>query len=252
MGDGKTERGSASLSVVYSIDLHTEKFYNDMKKEYLKNINSAFDILQMMWKHPIEKLERTNYYQKCTPNMNIDNYEVWKERRNLYEYYVNLDTLSKTAQRSDNVCEAYYKKIEGTKSLYKYFENKCSSDKYDCPYFYKNYMHYNLQNVLTNLPCHQLIKSKSADTLEDLSLTHFSGQELGHGSSSYDTDPTSERSDIGTKVGHLVLGVAPVLLTATALYTYTTIGSWIRNISGNNANSISKDAGEIEGFLANT
>ncbi|SBT57028.1 hypothetical protein POVWA2_076900 [Plasmodium ovale wallikeri] len=34
MGDGKPERGSPSLSVVYSIDLSTEKFYNDMKKEY--------------------------------------------------------------------------------------------------------------------------------------------------------------------------------------------------------------------------
>ncbi|SBT72751.1 Plasmodium vivax Vir protein, putative [Plasmodium ovale] len=188
--------------------------------------------------------------------MNIDNYEDWRERRNLYEYYVNFDILSKTSQRYDNVCKAYYKKIEGTKSLYKYFENKCSSDKYDCPYFYKNYMHYNLQNVLTNLPCHQIIKTKSADTLEDLSLTHFSGQELGHGSSSYDTDPTSERSDIGTKVGHSIIGVSPVLLTSTALYRISTylinICSWIRNISGNNANSISKDAGEIEGFLANT
>ncbi|SBT54312.1 PIR Superfamily Protein [Plasmodium ovale wallikeri] len=114
-------------------------------------------------------------------------------------------------------------KIEGTKSLYKYFENKCSSDKYDCPYFYKNYMHYNLENVLTNLPCHQRIKSKCAKNLEYLTLTHFSGQELGHGSSSYDTDPTYERSDTGTKVGHLVLGVAPVLLTATALYTVSTL-----------------------------
>ncbi|SBT74327.1 hypothetical protein POWCR01_000206000 [Plasmodium ovale] len=34
MGDGKPERGSPSLSVVYSIDLPTENFYNDMKKEY--------------------------------------------------------------------------------------------------------------------------------------------------------------------------------------------------------------------------
>ncbi|SBT55063.1 unspecified product [Plasmodium ovale wallikeri] len=93
------------------------------------------------------------------------------------------------------------------------------------------------------------LNSKCADTLEDLTLTHFSGQELGHGSSSYDTDPTSERSDIGTKVGHSIIGVSPVLLTATALYT---VSSWIRNFSGNNANSISNDAGEIEGFLANT
>ncbi|SBT52576.1 PIR Superfamily Protein [Plasmodium ovale wallikeri] len=153
-----------------------------------EKINSAFDILQMIWKHPIEKLERTNYYQKCTPNMNIYNYEDWKERRNLYEYYSNFDTLSKTAQRYDNACEAYYKKIEGTKSLYKYFENK--------------------------------------------------GQELGHGSSPYDTDPTSERSDIGAKVGHSVLGVAPVLLTATALY----------RVGGINTNGI----GDVDEFSSYT
>ncbi|SBT57159.1 PIR Superfamily Protein [Plasmodium ovale wallikeri] len=181
--------------------------------------------------------------------MNIDNYEDWKERRNLYEYYANYDTLSKTAKRFDNVCEAYYKKIEGTKSLYKYFEKKGTSDKYDCPYFYKNYMHYNPENVLTNLPCHHRIKSKSADILGDLTLTHFSGQELGHRSSSYYTDPTSERSDIETKVGHSVLGVAPVLLTATALYRYTPIGSWIRNLGGNNPNNMGNIDGEMEGFL---
>ncbi|SBT56049.1 PIR Superfamily Protein [Plasmodium ovale wallikeri] len=34
MGNGKPEKG-LHLSVVHSIDLHTEKFYNDMKKEYL-------------------------------------------------------------------------------------------------------------------------------------------------------------------------------------------------------------------------
>ncbi|SBT57915.1 PIR Superfamily Protein [Plasmodium ovale wallikeri] len=34
MGDGKTERGPPSLSAAYPIDLPTEKFYNDMKKEY--------------------------------------------------------------------------------------------------------------------------------------------------------------------------------------------------------------------------
>ncbi|SBT58691.1 PIR Superfamily Protein [Plasmodium ovale wallikeri] len=175
-----------------------------------ENINSAFDILHMMWKHPIEKLERTNYYQKCTPNMNIDNYEDSKKRRNLHEYYVNFDTLSKTAQRFDNVCEAYYKKIEVTKSLYKYFESKCSSDKYDCPYFYKNYMYYNPVNVLTNLPYHQPIKSKK------------------NGSSSYDTDPTSERSDIGTK--------------------YTPMGSWIRKVGGTNTNSI----GDMDEFSSYT
>ncbi|SBT57144.1 PIR Superfamily Protein [Plasmodium ovale wallikeri] len=227
MGDGKTERGSAP------IDLPTENFYNDMKKEYpslakytspcytnivdnninniknickrilrylenntvWKNINSVFDVLQTVRKHPIEKVERINYYQKCKPNMNIDNYEDWKERRNLYEYYVNFDTLSKTAHRFDNVCEAYYKKIEGTKSLYKYFENKCSSDKYDL-------------------------------------------QELWHWSSSYNTDPTSERSDIGTKVGHSVLGVA----------SYTPMGSWIRKVGGTNTNSI----GDMDEFSSYT
>ncbi|SBT56772.1 PIR Superfamily Protein [Plasmodium ovale wallikeri] len=121
MGDGKTERGPPSLSAAYPIDLPTEKFYNDMKKEY-------------------PSLDK--YTSLCDTNI-----------------------------RFDNVCEAYYKKIEGTKSLYKYFENKCSSDKYDCPYFYKNYMHYNPENVLTNLPCHQPIKSQKEDTLEYLTLT---------------------------------------------------------------------------------
>ncbi|SBT54967.1 PIR Superfamily Protein [Plasmodium ovale wallikeri] len=73
-------------------------------------------------------------------------------------------------------------------------------------------------------------------------------QELGHGSSPYDTDPTSERSDIGAKVGHSVLGVAPVLLTATALYRYTSIASWIIKVGGTNTNGI----GDMDVFSSYT
>ncbi|SBT57513.1 PIR Superfamily Protein [Plasmodium ovale wallikeri] len=78
-------------------------------------------------------------------------------------------------------------------------------------------------------------------------------QGLGTPASSHVTEPKSETSNIGTKVGHSVLGVAPVLLSATALYRYTPVGSWVRKLSGYSHNSVSNmDEGVVEGILGNT
>ncbi|SBT58459.1 PIR Superfamily Protein [Plasmodium ovale wallikeri] len=50
-----------------------------------------------------------------------------------------------------------------------------------------------------------------------------------------------------------ILGVAPVLLTASALYRYTPVGSWIRKLGGYNTNNLSNmDRSEMDGFLSNT
>ncbi|SBT57905.1 PIR Superfamily Protein [Plasmodium ovale wallikeri] len=78
-------------------------------------------------------------------------------------------------------------------------------------------------------------------------------QGLGTPASSHVTEPKSETSNIGTKVGHSVLGVTPVLLSATALYRYTPVGSWIHKLGGYNLNSLSKiDGDEMDVFIDNT
>ncbi|SBS93723.1 PIR Superfamily Protein [Plasmodium ovale curtisi] len=75
---------------------------------------------------------------------------------------------------------------------------------------------------------------------------------IGHGTRS-EKEVTSETSQIGTKVGQSVLGITPVLITTSALYRYTPIGSWIRKLGENPTNSISViDEGEIEGFFTSS
>ncbi|SBS92146.1 PIR protein [Plasmodium ovale] len=321
MVDGKPGEETGGLSGMYLVDLPSEKFYNDMKKDYpdlskysqqcdsksvynnkneaklicekilryldtyavwidknsgydvcillnywiydtlahifgventSNNINTTYSSLQYMWTYPTPELAKTNYYKKCVPNFNIFKYIDWDKRRELYEYFVDYTTLYETATNYPITCRHYYIKIEEKKPLYKYFEEKCSSEEYDCPEFYKNYSHYNPDSVLPNLPCH-----KDFVAATEARVTHHpSGQQIepgahgiGPGSQgseddSHGTELTPETSELGTKVGHSILGIAPVMLTATALYRYTPIGAWIRKIGGTKPNSIS----EIEGY----
>ncbi|SBS99337.1 PIR protein [Plasmodium ovale] len=322
MGDGKPERGSPSFSVVYSIDLPTEKFYNDMKKEYpslpkytslcdtnivhnnindIKNIckrilrylenntvwsdkdsgydvcillnywiydeltnifgaqstsekiSSAFNVLQTMWKYPIEKLERIKYYQKCKPNFDIFNYNDWKERRKLYEYYVDYSTLFSTANNYDPVCKEYYKKIQDKTSLYEHFEKICPPKKGNCPDFYDKCINYNPKLVLSDLPCHLQMEQEKSAALAALQSAETEKSLQQREYVSHVTESTPDTPEIGTKVGHSVLGVAPVLLTATALYRYTPIGDWIRKLGVTNPSNISNMNGrEMDGFFGDS
>ncbi|SBT73789.1 hypothetical protein POWCR01_000153000 [Plasmodium ovale] len=56
---------------------------------------------------------------------------------------------------------------------------------------------------------------------------------------SHVTESTPYITEIGTKVDHSIIGVAPVLLTVTTLYAYTPISSWILKLGGKNPNGIS-------------
>ncbi|SBT73984.1 PIR protein [Plasmodium ovale] len=218
------------------------------------NITSAFYILDQMWKHPNEHLKRTNYYNKCQPNFDIFKNDDWKKRKELYEYYVDYSTLHGTAKSYIPQCETYYNKIEEKKSIYEYFDQLCISKPDKCPDFYQNCKNYNPKLVLHELSCHGDILAKrsaaAAAAPERSDATHHpSGQYQEFGNSAL----ISENSEIGTKVGHSVLGVAPFLLTATALYRYTPIGTWIRKLGGTNPNSMNNiNEAEMNGFFSDS
>ncbi|SBT53769.1 PIR Superfamily Protein [Plasmodium ovale wallikeri] len=127
-------------------------------------------------------------------------------------------------------------------------------------------MPYKPDNVLSKLPCHEKIAQEQADakvaeiphamqhesrSTQDTEVGPLGPGEPGLASGS-ETEVTSDTSSIGTKVGQSVLGITPVLLTASALYRYTPIGSWIRNLGKNSTNNISDMDGEMEGFLGDT
>ncbi|SBT02594.1 PIR protein [Plasmodium ovale] len=234
----------------------------DMLDKYFHQNTEQMDIsfsgLQYIWGHLTDDSRKTSYYNKCRPLFKeILKYNDWKKRKELYDYYIDYDTLSGTAKSFDEQCDEYYKIIEAKKSLYKHFENACLSHEYNCPDIYDKCIDYNPEKVLPTLKCHHRITAERGAASELAAKTsamkHAPEQGLGYTTDFHGTESMPESSQIGTKVGQSVLGVAPVLLTASALYRYTPIGSWIRKLGGINQKSLSNmDDEEMNGFLSNT
>ncbi|KMZ88732.1 hypothetical protein PVBG_05678 [Plasmodium vivax Brazil I] len=210
----------------------------------IDEISIYFGSLQGIWDHFKDSRYRELYYHKFKPNEKILKEEDWEKRKELNEYYVNYDTLYKTARGYSEKCEEYYLKIKEMISVYKYFEEKCSSDEYKCPGVFHKCTEKNLESELKKLPCHQKMKGRTVSTSDDGSSRQLPGSAEGP------TDPAdgpaleavtqlgSGDSGIREKVTNSVLGAAPVLLTATALYRYTPLGPWIRRFRGGRTNSM--------------
>ncbi|SBT56898.1 PIR Superfamily Protein [Plasmodium ovale wallikeri] len=262
-----------------SVELNTEKFYGELNteltdssryslhcnniyvnnnKEEVKKICEKF--LRHLEKSVVWKVEKPKYdfcmllnywiYDKLTGIYGDKNTseDVNIAFANLQKYFVDYDLLSMMGKNFDDKCE-YYKKIEAKKSLYKHFENECLSDASNCFKLYEKYIDYNPDKVLPTLQCHnksvEEIPTETAHgAQQDLRQEQEPGDRAsGSGVSRLTSGPGTEfpqeNTDIGRKFGHSVLGVAPVLLTASALYRYTPVGSWIRKLGGYNSNGVS-------------
>ncbi|SBT56384.1 PIR Superfamily Protein [Plasmodium ovale wallikeri] len=127
-------------------------------------------------------------------------------------------------------------------------------EKYQQGYNYKSVHKTKEQEVVLGiLKCPEKNTVPKAFFQEGDGMHRPQEQGLRTAAGSHDTEPKPETSNIGTKVGHSVLGVAPVLLSATALYRYTPVGSWVCKLSGYSPNSVSNmDEGVVEGILGNT
>ncbi|SBT74584.1 Plasmodium vivax Vir protein, putative, partial [Plasmodium ovale] len=165
-----------------------------------------------------------------------------EKKKKLYEYYIDYTTIKQQSDIFTEKCKDFYKYIEDKDSLYKHFQNLCISDQRSCPEFYDDSLQYNPASVLRTINCHDQIIAERATAEADAKppdVENIPGQEQVSVPHPPDRVSTPEMSDIGTKVSHSVLGVAPVFLTATALYRYTPMGNWIRKLGGINPNNIS-------------
>ncbi|SBT00783.1 PIR Superfamily Protein [Plasmodium ovale curtisi] len=229
------------------------------------DINNAFSSFQYWWSYSINPLNIKQYSEKCKPNFELVRHSDWQKRKELYDYCVNYNLIKQTVEYFNSDCQKYYKYIEEKSYIYDHFEELCNSGGSNCPHFYYKCKDYNPNIVLSKLPCHAEMEEKKAAE-QAVDMPQESRQELGSGSHEFrpgfpgiadgphDTESTSETSGIGTKVGHSVLGIAPVLLSATALYRYTPVGSWIRKLGGYNPNNSMSDmnTGEIDEFSSYT
>ncbi|SBT58700.1 PIR Superfamily Protein [Plasmodium ovale wallikeri] len=206
------------------------------------HINVAFGNLQLVSSKLVVDSNKKAFYDRCKPNYDMFKYHDWGKRKKLYEYYVDYTTIKQQSEIFTEQCKDFYEYIEEKDSLYKHFQNLCISDHSSCPQFYNNCLPYNPTSVLPTIKCHEQIIAERATAEADAKppdVQHFPGQERFSVPHRPDTVSTHEMSDIGTKVSHSVLGVAPVFLTATALYRYTPMGNWIRKLGGINPNNIS-------------
>ncbi|SBT55648.1 PIR Superfamily Protein [Plasmodium ovale wallikeri] len=196
--------------------------------------NLAFSSIQYIWDYPNAKLKNTPYYNKCKPNFDIFKPDDWERRRELYEYYVDYETIFSTAKSFDNVCKEMYKKIQEKKELYEHFDDICHSKQKECPIHYDKYEMYSPTLVLPTLICPDNMNPPRV--LEAASPTLF-------------THDASEQEE--ETVGKSVLGIAPIALTASALYKFTPLGPWLRKLAGSNHNITGNIDGDNE-FLDHT
>ncbi|SBT00956.1 PIR Superfamily Protein, partial [Plasmodium ovale curtisi] len=202
----------------------------------------AFSNFQRLWNSATDYQRSIPSDKKCKDKFDILNKEDWKKRKELYDYYIDYDTNKLTLNFYGGKCEEYYKYIEGKKELYEYFEGLCNRKSTECPDFYEKCKEYNPNLILHKFPCHvQIQAAKNVLRPEDTSDQDFVddprpyGSDLpGYSAHSSEVEMTQEKSDIGTKVGKSVLGIAPIALTASALYRFTPLGPWIRKLAGSN------------------
>ncbi|SBT56003.1 PIR Superfamily Protein [Plasmodium ovale wallikeri] len=204
-----------------------------------KEISFGFAALQYAWEYHNYNPKNQLYHQKYKPDLNMVNHDDWKKRKELYDYCINYDLIVPLCRSYDQTCMEYYEYIEKKGPLYEEYEKICIPGESKCPHFYEKCRDYNPKSFLSELPCHSKIVANKSAAAKAGTQHHPSGPEQGFGPQTFSMVSTSETSEIGTKVGHSVLGVAPVLLTATALYRYTPVGSWIRKLGGYNSNGVS-------------
>ncbi|SBT00925.1 PIR Superfamily Protein [Plasmodium ovale curtisi] len=225
-----------------------DKYFNH-DSDYM---NKAFGTLQLKWSYLIKDSTKQSFYNKCEPLFDMFKHHDWKQRKQLYDYYIDFNTLNGTAKSYSPKCEEYYKIIESKKSLYEHFDNECLSNVSNCPEIYEKCRDYNPDKVLSDLPCHEKIEAQKAAAAEASARALAMQQSQEHGKQArshlYGTGSTQQNTEIGKTVGNSVLGVAPILLTATALYRYTPVGTWFRKLGGYNQSGIS----DMDGFSSYT
>ncbi|VUZ93910.1 PIR protein [Plasmodium vivax] len=209
-------------------------------------INRKFGEIVEIWNSfLIEKLKKPDD-KTCVPDSRIVAYDDWKQRKELYEYYVDYYPIKQSLVPYPQRCKEFYQYVESKKPLYKYFNELCTS-KYTnmCPDFYAQCKEYDPDEVLSTFNCHQVMLDEKAAAAAKDSL---------NGGTFADTEPNSEgpssdMATVGTQnlrgesqnvrmYGNVLLGVVATSMTSGALYRFTPLGGMIGNGLGWNNNNM--------------
>ncbi|KMZ82174.1 hypothetical protein PVIIG_03428 [Plasmodium vivax India VII] len=137
------------------------RLFNVLNPKGINVVNIAYGELQQIWNDFIDNKLRKPENETCKPIHNLALYNDWKERKELYEHYVDYDDFSKTLVGWPERCKEFYKYVESKKTLYEHFNKDCPSEnEYKCPNFYSEYEKYHPDTVLSQLICHEEMKNK--------------------------------------------------------------------------------------------
>ncbi|KMZ89824.1 hypothetical protein PVMG_05989 [Plasmodium vivax Mauritania I] len=185
--------------------------------------------LTYKWNDIVEKSQDKYRNNRCTPDGSIVTQNDWRERKKLYDYYVNYSTIEKTIPYYVKTCPKYWTYVESHTSVFEYFKARCSEEKYPCPEFYDKCKKYDPKQVLSKFKCHEEMEKKKAEqTLANarsaLPANIPAGQEASSGMSTSSevsaggSPLTRDGTHPATKTGDILLGVVATSLTSGALY----------------------------------
>ncbi|CAI7718332.1 PIR protein [Plasmodium vivax] len=216
-----------------------------------KYIPLVYGQLQLIWSFFIQDKPEN---KTCVPISELVLHDDWRNRKELYEYCVDYYTFSKTLVGYPERCKEFYKYVESKKTLYKYFNERCTTNNTNrCPDFYDQCKQYDPEKVLRDLHCNDGIRQES-DTASFRVPRIRSGDSVN--------EPDSEEGNVGMmpvgpsnlngnpktveNVGNILLGVVATTMTSGALYRFTPLGGMIRNGLGwNNNNMRNFNGGDI-------
>ncbi|KNA00914.1 hypothetical protein PVNG_05344 [Plasmodium vivax North Korean] len=182
-------------------------------------IDNFYKEIEKIWKERINDRSSADYYGKCKPDILLFDYDDWKLRKELYDYYVDILPISISPESYKQDCEQYYKYIKYKKKIYDQYEIFCKNplDK-NCPSFFEKCKKYNPNDILPMLPCYSEMVAKELEQQQASQAARgIRGYEDPSGQLS-NTETTNPSTSIGANAGNVFLGVVVTSMTSGALY----------------------------------
>ncbi|KMZ76764.1 hypothetical protein PVIIG_05845 [Plasmodium vivax India VII] len=197
-----------------------------LHSKYPSQIVPAFGNIVFIWNSFIKDKLKKPENEICKPNSDIIMHKDWRDRKELYEYYVDYKPIIQTVKNYSYTCKEYYHYVENKKKIYKHFKKHCpSDDTKKCPKYYTQCEPYNPEYVLPTLECHkQIIKEREADASSALqkakvhSVNEFDSEDSDDRMRPDDGPKFSGNPHTVTKLGNVLLGVVATSMTSGALY----------------------------------
>ncbi|SCA59943.1 VIR protein [Plasmodium vivax] len=207
------------------------------------NVVPAWSKLVYIWNDIISDQPNKFRHNKCKPDDIIVTQDDWEERKKLYDYCVNYETIQRALSFYGDMCKEYYTYVDSNAPLYTYFKTKCTSSNDRCPDFYIECEKYDPIHVLKNFKCHDdMKKEKEEDAIahalhmKEVAMRNRENHSEGSSSEDYSSDPAhiaQGKSQSATKLGDVLLGVVVTFMASGAIYRFTPLGNRLRANFGN-------------------